>query len=515
MGESKIMLIEGRRFAPLCLGNVCVLGLGVSGSAVVDYLLDQPDGRVRSITVFPGSAPVPDPLLSRLEQAEVSVIGGEKVHGRFDLCIASPGISDQGEFYQTALAASADLISEVELAWRESASDAVWVGVTGTNGKTTTTALLAHVLCEAGFSAVACGNIGDACIHAVAADAMDASRTPQSAFESCAHPSHARRVYVAEVSSYQLASIKRFAPEVGIFLGVTPDHLSWHGSFKAYASAKWNMLESIEAAGGCAVVDATNEVAREQVKRLRKADASSGFTYIPLGAKAGMRADMREVCGAANAAFLDEANHLHAAYQEGEYVLAGRDDLKIKGDHNVVNALAAAAAAIALGADGQDVTRALIAFRPLEHRIEPVGEVAKVGFYNDSKATNVDATLVALTAFPTHPLIVMLGGRDKMGPLEGLVDACRAHAKAVVLFGEAAARFQDAFRARSGNATDHLQVLCVRTFDEAFDKAVSVACPGDVVLLSPACASFDEFSSFEERGRHFKSLVTALGRTNV
>lgn len=505
MGKAKRDLIEGRRYAPVCLGDVCVLGLGVSGAAVVDHLLCQPAGRVSSLTVFAGEGSAPTAETDRLEAAGATVIFSDEVTGRFSLCIASPGISASSSFYRSAQAASAELISEVELAWRESPEDARWVGITGTNGKTTTTALLAHLLTEAGFAAVACGNIGDACIHVVAQDV--------GGDDACLCGK--QRIYVAEVSSYQLASIRSFAPEVGIFLGITPDHLVWHGSFEAYAEAKGNMLANMEAAGGCAILDATNDRVREEVKRLRRKETRSGFTYIPLGTKAGIGTDMRSACASANAAYLDDAHHLHVAYEDGEYALVDADGLQIRGIHNVVNALAASAAAIALGADAVQVTRALASFKPLEHRIEPAGEAQGVSFYNDSKATNVDATLVALTAFPGRPLIVMLGGRDKLGPLDELVDACVEHGKAVVVFGEAKERFEAAFRKRINCSQSPLQLLQADSFDEAFAQAVRVARAGDVVLLSPACASFDEFTCFEERGQHFKDLVRALGRADA
>ncbi len=505
MGEANRDLVEGRRCAPACLGDVCVLGLGVSGTAVLDYLLRQPAGRTSSLTVFAGEGSAPTPETDRLEAAGVTVVFSDEVAGQFSLCIASPGISASSEFYRSAQAASAELISEVELAWRESPQDALWVGITGTNGKTTTTALLAHLLTDAGFAAAACGNIGDACIHVVAQDVL----------EDDACLCGKRRIYVAEVSSYQLASIRAFAPEAGIFLGITPDHLVWHGSFEAYAQAKGNMLANMEAAGGCAILDATNDRVCEEVKRLRKAEARQGFTYIPLGTKAGITGDMRIACGAANAAFLDDAHHLHVAYEEGEYALLDADSLQIRGVHNVVNALAASAAAIALGADAGKVTQALASFKPLEHRIEPAGEVRGVSFYNDSKATNVDATLVALTAFPGRPLIVMLGGRDKLGPLDELVDACEEHGKAVVVFGEAKERFEAAFQEKLARSDSFLRLLCADTFNEAFAQAVGIAEAGDVVLLSPACASFDEFTCFEERGQHFKDLVRALGRRDA
>lgn len=489
--------MEGYRFARLSLGRVAVLGLGVSGSAVVAYLLETPE-RCLGLTVFVGQADPASDAVQALCARGVDVRFGEQVEGEFDLCIASPGIPETGAFYQSACGACGQVISEVEFAWRESRADSLWIAVTGTNGKTTTTALIAHLIDAAyqagaqrphhGFRVETCGNIGTPCIDAVAA----------------ANASGEASVFVAEVSSYQLASTKRFAPNIGVFLGISPDHLTWHGSFDAYATAKWRMLEHMERNGGVAIIDATNDCAREQCKRLRTAQSIPEFSYVPLGTKAGITGDMRKACGAQNAAFKALDGTLTLASGNQEVQLCNADDLAIKGTHNVVNALAAAAAAYAAGVDPFIIAQALPTFSALEHRIEPAGQVNSVQFFNDSKATNVDATLVAVASFEPGSVVVMLGGRDKLGPLDELVAACNQYAKAVVLFGEARERFAEAFQ----TACPH--VATVSSFDEAFRTACTLAKAGDSVLLSPACASFDEFSCFEERGEHFKELVRNL-----
>lgn len=483
-------MLDGFRCAPACLGRVAVFGLGVSGSAVVAYLRSAAVvERVQALVVFAGAASPDDAAVAALVADGVDVRFGECVSGTFDVGIVSPGIPETGAFYKEAAAACGELISEVEFAWRESSVHSKWVAVTGTNGKTTTTALLGSLL----SGSLVCGNIGAACIAAVGAAAG------------------APAVFVVEVSSYQLASIRQFAPDVAVFLGITPDHLSWHGSFEAYAAAKWCMLSNMERAGGVAILDATNSVVREQVRRLRHASSPEGFTYIPLGTKAGIGGDMRAACGAKNAAFVAEDGTLHVAFRGLDHALCKAEHLSLKGAHNVVNALAASAAAGALGVSAADVSQGLAAFQALEHRIEPVGDVGGVQFYNDSKATNVDATLVAVASFEPGRVVVMLGGRDKMGPVDALVSACEAYAKAVVVFGEAAERFEAAFR-DAGLARSARVVRC-ETFDEAFVAACELAGAGDVVLLSPACASFDEFSCFEERGTHFKELVFARARS--
>jgi UDP-N-acetylmuramoylalanine--D-glutamate ligase len=198
---------------------------------------------------------------------------------------------------------------------------------------------------------------------------------------------------------------------------------------------------------------------------------------------------------------------LTIAYNGTEHALCTVDELNIKGDHNVINALAAAAAAEVLGASDAAIIEALKTFHPLEHRIEPCGEVGGVGYYNDSKATNVDATLKALTSFPGRPLVVLFGGRDKGTDLSELVEACKTGVKATICYGEGGPRFFEALAPLKDAGVDVIECAGMR---EAFDAAVEMAASNDVVLLSPACASFDEFSCFEERGEVFKSYVAEL-----
>ena len=499
-------LIANRKHAPHHLGRVLVVGLGKSGRAAVAYLLPLLDGRVEALAVAAGARSAASEefaaearaagALVAFEDEAVGVLAAE-AGGSFDLCIASPGISQFSAFYEAAAAVSAEVISEVEFAWRESAADSRWVAVTGTNGKTTACALAAHVLAGAGLAAAAVGNIGDPCIEAVAAGRTD--------------------VYVAEVSSYQLASTARFAPNVAVLRNITPDHQHRHRSFEAYRDAKLKLLANLSGVpGAVAVLDATNDVVRAEVRRLRALDAGErGFSYVPLGTAAGLTGDMRAACGSDNAAFLDADGTLRVALNGAEHAAARVEELQIKGEHNASNALAVAAAALALGVHESDVAEGLRTFAPLEHRIEPCGSVAGVRCYNDSKATNVDATLKALAAFPEARPVVLLGGDDKGTDLAPLVEAAHAHAGAVVCFGDAGERFAAAFEAADAQAPAGFAAARAAHLADAFDAALALASAGDVVLLSPACASFDEFCSFEERGAAFKTLVadaaSALG----
>lgn len=479
MGSASI--IEHTKAAPQAWGDVLVLGLGKSGRATARYCLDLLGERVTSLTIAAG-----EQNDEALEFAAICESRGAKVNfdtytfdGHYDVCVASPGISQFSRFYENAQAVSEEVISEVEFAWRESPEDARWIAVTGTNGKTTTTSLVAHILENAGVRVAAVGNIGNTCIEAVA--------------------HHAADVYVVEVSSFQLASTRLFAPDVAVLLNITPDHLYWHMTFDAYVQAKKQVYANLDRAGGTLVIDGMCDVTRACVKEFKDNEAR-GFDYIALGSAAGIARSMMDTCGARNGAWL-EGEELRVAYRGETVTVARVEELRIKGTHNVSNALAASAAVLAAGVGVEAVRWGLQTFAPLEHRLEPCGEIAGVAFVNDSKATNVDATLKALSAFPQGRAIVLLGGHDKGTDLSELVAACEQDCKAVVCFGAAAARFAEAFEGSALPCEERGHM------EDALDAAIALASEGDYVVLSPACASFDEFDSFEHRGKVFKHLV--------
>ena len=448
------------------MSQVAVLGLGKAGLAAARHALAAGD----ELTVYAGaSTPALIEAAQPLQQAGARVIFDcEQVEGPFDLCVASPGISANSAFYKSAQVASAELVGECEYAFR--LSPQAWLAVTGTNGKTTTTALLAHLLNAAGMLAYPCGNIGDTCT------------------ESVEHR-RAGETLVTEMSSYGLASTSRFAPQVAALLNITPDHLSWHGSLQAYADAKLKVFQNMGPGNTAVICDEVPGCA-QIAAQLR----GRGVAVITVGSRI-----QGEDCA------YERADGMLCVEAQGcarELCRAG--ELQIKGPHNVMNALAAAAAALAYGCDAAGVAAGLRSFAPLEHRIEPCGSVDGVGYFNDSKATNVDAVLVALKAFPGQPVNLLLGGRDKGTDLAPLVEACKGPVARVFAYGEAAERFCAAFEA-SG-----IPLQRAAGMREAFACASQAAQPGEVVLLSPACASFDEFSSFNHRGEVFKDLVAAL-----
>ena len=503
---SDAAFLPNTKCAPAHLGNVLVLGLGKSGKSVARYCAALVGTRVDELFVaagarnddseaFVGSIAAPHVACAFGDDA----LAGLDMH--FDICIASPGIPYYHELYVRALELSDEVVSEVEFSWRESAADSVWVALTGTNGKTTTTSCAAHLLAEAGLAASAVGNIGDVCLDAVAAGKTG--------------------VYVAEVSSYQLYSTRLFAADVAVMLNITPDHLHWHKTLAAYRDAKFKLLDNLSnrepqrahaalpsRGRAVAILDATNDVVRAKVREIKAlSDEERGFTYIPMGTKAGVGGDMRAACGAANAAFIDAEGAFHIAFDGVEHIVGNVSDLQIKGEHNASNALAAAAVAVVLGVSDDEIACALASFAPLEHRIEPCGQVDGIECYNDSKATNVDATVKAIASFPGRPLVVLLGGDDKDTDLDDLVRAAHGHARAVVCFGAGGPRFAAAFEDACADAPEGFAVKRAGRMEEALDCALELCESGDVLLLSPACASFDEFSSFEHRGRVFKQLV--------
>ena len=454
--------------------SLLVLGQGSTGLDVVEWALPHLGGRVSSVTVYGGASSAPTERTRALEAAGARfAYGTEDVEGSYDVCVASPGISEFSGFFAAGRAHAGEIMGEPEFSWRLSPER--WCCVTGTNGKTTTTTLIDHLLRASGMASRAVGNIGEPCIHEVE------GREPGSWF-------------VAELSSFQTATTSELHPRVAAILNITDDHLAWHRTHEAYARAKIRLFRNM-GAGDLCIVDAEDPGIA----------AYADEVYAP--GRRVLRAAADDP-GTADAAFVRDGA-LTVRLAGAETVLAPVADLRIKGHHNVMNALAASAAALACGADADAVRAGLVAFEPLEHRVEPCGTVDGVRFVNDSKATNTDAVEKALTAFPRDRVILLVGGHDKGTPLEGFCREVLPHVAAVVCYGEARGRFQAAFEAAAPRfpgvrieGADHMR--------DAVDAARAMAGSGDVVLLSPACSSFDEFSGFEERGRAFKAYVAGL-----
>ena len=378
-----------------------------------------------------------------------------------DLVVVSPGVPVNSPLLVAARSAAIPVWSEIELAWRFLRGKLV--AITGSNGKTTTTSLTGHILKTAGIETLVGGNIG----------------TPLLAFAESTTDS---TVTVAEISSFQLENIEAFRPEIGVLLNLTPDHLDRHASFEEYAAAKMQLFKN-QLDRDCAVLNADDP---EVTKRM------------PSGQQVFWFSRQKRV---ATGAFLRDGQIIFR--RDGDEIpLARQQDIRLRGDHNVENVLAAAAASYLAGADPASIANGIKSFPGVEHRLEFVAEIGGVEFFNDSKATNVDAALKAIEAFP-GPLIVILGGKDKGAPYTPLIEPLRRRARTTMLIGAAAEKIASEF----GDAVPYIHA---GTLDRALHLAVSAAQSGDTILLAPACASFDQFENYEQRGRLFKEIVRSL-----
>lgn len=440
-----------------------MLVVGVARTGVAVSLFSAGYGAVVTATDEKPEAEL-GPAPARLREAGVTLALGAHDSSIFldqDLIILSPGVPAHLPALDQARARGIAVWSEIELAWRFLRGKLV--AITGSNGKTTTTSLVAHILKTAKIPTLVGGNIG----------------TPLLALVESSSDS---TVTVAELSSFQLETTDSFRPEIGVLLNLTPDHLDRHASFEEYASAKLRIFEN-QLDRDAAILNADDpEVAR------RAPSKPHVFWFSRL---------KRVAAGA----FLHD-DQIIFRNEGSEDVVARREDIPLRGNHNLENVLAACAAAALAGASPAAIASGVKSFQGVEHRLEFVAEIAGVQFYNDSKATNVDATVKALEAFP-GPLLVILGGKDKGSSYAPLRDLLHQRARMALLIGAASEKI-------AAELGDAVSVARAGTMARAVEEAMNAAQPGDVVLLAPACSSFDQFENYEHRGRVFKELVAAL-----
>jgi UDP-N-acetylmuramoylalanine--D-glutamate ligase len=380
-----------------------------------------------------------------------------------DLVVPSPGVPADAPLLQAARAEGVTIWSEVELADRF--LNGRLIGITGSNGKTTTTALIEHILRNAGLSTILAGNIGTPLI----------ARVEQTRDNT---------ITVVELSSFQLELIETFRPNISVFLNLTVDHLDRHHTLEAYGRAKARIFENQTEADSAVL------------------NADDPATTLLAPAKPHVYWFSRKQ-RVAQGAFVRE-NEIVFRHDGEEEVVLNLRDIPLAGAHNVENVLAAVVATRLAGADAAAIARGVRSFAGVEHRLEFVAEIAGVRYYNDSKATNVDATLKALDAFPGRILIV-LGGKDKGSDYTVLQKTLREKAILALLIGAAADKIEK-------QITGSVAIERAGTIERAVEIASHASRPGDVVLLAPACASFDQFQNYEHRGRVFKELVHHLGR---
>ncbi|HEV8138768.1 MAG TPA: UDP-N-acetylmuramoyl-L-alanine--D-glutamate ligase [Pyrinomonadaceae bacterium] len=391
---------------------------------------------------------------------------------QIDLLIVSPGVPTKAIPIRYAERRGVEVIGEIELASRFLRGRIV--AITGTNGKTTTTTLIGEMLKDGGLNVQVGGNIGTPLISMI-----DTSRDDGWT--------------VVEVSSFQLETIVDFHPTVAAVLNVTPNHMDRYESLMDYAAAKHRIFMN-QTAGDVAILNADDEVVSSWAKGLR-AHVVQFSVQRELGE--GMFLRGRDLISRGQAPFLTA--------KAQERVVMTRDDLKLQGLHNVENVLAAAAAGLSCGVAPDSLRATVRSFRPVEHRLEEVAEIDGVRFYNDSKATSVDATIKALEAFAEDAgkIILILGGRGKKAPYAPLEQLVKDHVRKMILIGEDAPTIEHEL----GSAAPLERAT---TMGDAVQRGFAAAQRGDVVLLAPACASFDMFESFEHRGKVFKDEVLGL-----
>ena len=438
--KNAAMKVEGAR--------VVVVGMARSGVAAVELLMEQ-GARVIAVDQAPGTNP---DIVVRPQEA-ASFEGA-------DLVVLSPGVPADLDLLEPVRRRGVPVIGDLELAsWFLKGEI---IGITGSNGKTTTTAMTGHILKSSGISVQVGGNIG----------------TPPA---SLMKTSRAGQWNVLELSSFQLETISTFRAHIGAALNVTPDHLDRHYTFEKYAAAKARLFEN-QRPDDFAVLNADDPVTRGYAEH-----TTAKFMWFSSTSRveAGAWLDRDEIV-------LDAQRLMPAS------------EVPLRGLHNLENTMAAAIMARLAGATHEQIRTAVMSFPGVEHRLEFVRELDGVSWYNDSKATNVDATLKALAAFPGG-LWVILGGKDKNSDYRPLAAAMKEKTRGALLIGAAADKIEDHLHG------DVSTVKC-GTLEGAVRHAHASAHSGETVLLAPACASFDQFENFEHRGREFKRLVNELGK---
>jgi len=442
--------------------KITVIGFGRSGEGAARL------GHYLGASVFISDGGSTDAMVEKTKELEAIgiqiEIGGhtEKIYNT-ELWVLSPGIAQDAEIVLNAKAKKIPVVSEIEFAsWF---SNGLIIGLTGSNGKTTSVHLL-NEMCQAdGFSPILVGNVGTAFSEIILADIVEVQ---------------SGRIYVLEVSSFQMECILHFKPFISIFLNISPDHLDRYANMEDYIQAKINMITN---------QDEMDHIIYNFDDPILK---SNFIDTLP-------QAHGFSILGNGETIFTMSATKI---YDEQHATLIQLDRIALPGRHNLANALAAATAAKIIGIPNSRIAQVMSSFIGVEHRLERVQEINGVTFYNDSKATNVEAVKVALDSFNSS-IHLILGGKDKGGEFSQLLPCAQNKVKEIVVYGQAGEKISTALR----GAVKLEQVSSLR---EAVEICHLRAVPGDIVLLSPGCASFDQFTNFEERGNIFKSLVKDL-----
>ncbi len=458
---------------------IVVVGLGLSGAAAARFLKKR-GARVIGTDRIPADDLGPE--LLQLQSMGISLeLGGHRTESfkHADLVVLSPGVSHTIEPVALARERGIPIMGEIELASRFIRQPVV--AVTGTNGKTTTTELLGDMLTRSGFGVFVGGNIGNPLIGY--ADG------PQKA-----------DIIVAEISSFQLDTIAEFRPHIGVLLNITADHLDRYPSFEAYAASKVRLFEN-QQENDVAVLNGSDPVVRSLTGDLK----SRKLVYPnPESSEEGALLGREHITVRTERPTGPGTNNRNPISQIQNQSTLDLSGIKLVGRHNLENACAAGLAAMTAGAGLEAIQQTLNTFQGSAHRLEFVDQIDHIDFYNDSKATNVDAVLRAVECFEP-PLILIMGGLDKGGDFSTLSDAVTRRVKNLIVMGPAAALIQTALE-------NTVPITSAASMSDAVRQAYQAGSAGNVVLLSPGCASFDMYKSYAQRGDDFKQSVAGLKR---
>lgn len=443
--------------------NVLILGLAVSGVSTAKAL-DKLGSKI-TVTDMKSEDELKEQLAGLKDVNINYVLESNDVDlDDIDLIVKSPGIPVDVPIVKEALEKGIEVVTDIELAYR--VSNNKFIAITGTNGKTTTTALTGELIKNAGLKCHVTGNIGVGILwEAVNSEEGD--------------------IFVIEASSFQLESTKYFEPQVSVITNITPDHLNWHKTYDNYVKAKKKVFIN-QQKGEYTILNYDDLLLREIGK-----DVKSNLIYFSSSNKLdrGVYVDNHQII-----------------INDGLKTVNVMDcnDIKIPGKHNLENALAVVSIGWVLGIDTEVIAETLREFEGVEHRIEYVVNISGIDFYNDSKGTNPDASIKAIEALQ-EPIILIAGGMDKGTGFEEFIESFNNKVKALILLGETKEKIKETAISKGFS-----NIYIVDNIEEAVNKSFELAVSGDKVLLSPACASWDMFKSYEERGRIFKHAVMNL-----
>ena len=456
-------------------GKVCVLGWGMTGQAVTEYLAPLIGQRLEELTVYTGRAKPDGAAEEKMKKAGVKVVYGEEVTGHYDLCIASPGIPSWSGVYKSAARSSGEMISEPELAFRENSDR--WIGITGTSGKTTVAALLTSMIRGSGRKAVPAGNEWYPIVSGKAVRTAD-------------------EWLIAELSHSQLINAPLLHPGIAVLTNISEDHQDWHRSMESYAKAKERIFANLNKED-LAIICSDDPWCREILKSLD--DAGLRVCFI------GDRD-----CGRENAGFTEEGR-LMVRLNGHCHDLIHSSQLKLPGECNRIDALAAAAAALELGIRDEDIRTALKAFEPFEHRNVPCGEAYGIRFVDNAKSGNPAKAEAAVQMYPPGQLVLIAGGKDAGMDIRSLAETVAVTCTGAALFGPAGPRYAEGFhKAAERDGAVLKEVYTAASLENAFHTAVKIAAPGQTILLSPGDKWALEFKNIFEEGELFQQLVEQL-----